>query len=99
AGATTIAGISGLQAALDSKASTSHTHAAGDITSGTLVLDRLPVGSSFRVYYDGTSWKYGGNTITARPTSRTDLIMICVNEANSDVPSFAIENDILERVG
>ena len=38
----TIADVTGLQTALDGKASASHTHGAGDITSGTLSADRLP---------------------------------------------------------
>jgi hypothetical protein len=38
----TIANVTGLQTALDGKASSSHTHGAGDITSGTLSADRLP---------------------------------------------------------
>ena len=38
----TIAEVTGLQTALDGKAASSHTHAASDITSGTLSTDRLP---------------------------------------------------------
>lgn len=45
AGATTIAGIDGLQAALDGKAAVSHTHSATDLTSGTVDIARLPVGT------------------------------------------------------
>ena len=37
-----IANVSGLQAALDGKAPSSHSHAASAITSGTLSSDRLP---------------------------------------------------------
>jgi hypothetical protein len=38
--------VTGLQTALDGKASSSHTHAASDITSGTLDIARIPTGSS-----------------------------------------------------
>lgn len=38
----TIANVTGLQDALDGKASAVHTHAASDITSGTLSADRIP---------------------------------------------------------
>lgn len=39
----TTAQVSGLDSALAGKAASSHTHAAGDVTSGTLSADRLPV--------------------------------------------------------
>ena len=40
--AMTIADVSGLQAAINGKAASAHTHAAGDIVSGTLADARLP---------------------------------------------------------
>jgi hypothetical protein len=41
-----ISDTTGLQPALDGKAETSHTHAATDITSGTLALARIPTGTT-----------------------------------------------------
>ncbi|KAF1719804.1 tail fiber domain-containing protein [Pseudoxanthomonas wuyuanensis] len=39
----TIASVTGLQSALNAKAAVAHQHSAGDITSGTLDLARIPV--------------------------------------------------------
>lgn len=54
-----IADVAGLQDALDGKAATSHTHAAGDITSGVLAAARLASGSPIAgyapVYQEGGS--------------------------------------------
>jgi hypothetical protein len=41
-----ISDVTGLQTALDGKASSSHTHAASDITSGTLDAARLPLATT-----------------------------------------------------
>jgi hypothetical protein len=41
-----ISGTTGLQTALDDKASSSHTHAATDITSGTLAITSIPIGTT-----------------------------------------------------
>lgn len=62
-------------------------------------LANLPPGATFQVSYDGTSWRYAGATVTARPSSRTDLVMQCVNAVNATVPSWAIAGDQLLRVG
>jgi hypothetical protein len=45
-GAAAAADIADLQNAIDGKASSSHTHAASDITSGTLDLARIPTGTT-----------------------------------------------------
>ncbi|QGJ91111.1 minor tail protein [Mycobacterium phage Strokeseat] len=71
---------SNVQSQLDGKAATSHAHAASDITSGTLSIDRIPIGNSGstvcvgndsrlsdqRVPVDGsvTSAKYASGSIT-----------------------------------
>ncbi|QNO12339.1 minor tail protein [Mycobacterium phage Royals2015] len=71
---------SNVQTQLDGKAATSHTHAASAITSGTLSIDRIPIGNSGstvcvgndsrlsdqRVPVDGsvTSAKYASGSIT-----------------------------------
>lgn len=68
-------------------------------SGGTLALDEMASGVSFDVVYDGANWTYGGATVTARPTSRTDLIMQCVNPIDSSVPGFAITGDRLLRIG
>lgn len=67
--------------------------------SYTLSLGALPTGSSFHIVWDtGTlSWKdLAGNALTARPSSRTDLRMVCETNATPPVPpSFAITGDYL----
>ena len=52
-----ISDVTGLQTALDGKASTSHTHAASDITSGTIATARLGSGTA-----DNTTFLRGDNT-------------------------------------
>lgn len=54
--------------ALSSKANSSHTHAASDVTSGTFGIAILPAGATLTVAKAGGVWP-------ARPTSRTDVIV------------------------
>jgi len=53
---------------LAGKASTSHTHATTDITSGTFDFAYLPAGTTLTVAKAAGVWP-------ARPTSRTDIIV------------------------
>jgi len=57
----TVPGLSG-------KASTTHTHVAGDVTSGTFVYDLLPAGTTLTVAKAAGVWP-------ARPTSRSDIVV------------------------
>jgi len=67
--------------------------------TGTQVLDSVAPGTQFIVATtDGTTWKYAGSTVTARPSSRTDLTMIVVNSHDSAVPAWALDGDILWKV-
>ena len=61
----------------------------------TLTLANAIPGTTFDVIYDGANWKYAGSTVVARPTSRTDLIMECINAHDTSVPSWAIAGDRL----
>jgi hypothetical protein len=64
---------------------------AGDLT-GTLDLTSLPAGVGFFVFWTGSTWQFNGTTITARPTSRTDLVMVAVS--GTTPPSFGLTNDV-----
>jgi len=70
---------------------------SGDV--GVLTLANNAPGTSFDVVYDGTDWKYAGDTVTSRPTDRDDLVMLCVNPVDSSVPAFAIAGDRLVKIG
>jgi len=72
---------------------------AGLDASGHQALAALPMGAEFHITSpdSGTTWKtLDGTTITARPTSRTDLRMIC-ETAGTAGPSWAIAGDLLFR--
>lgn len=67
--------------------------------AGVNTLANQAPGSTFDVVYDGTNWKYAGNTVTNRPTARTDLRMIAINSHDGTVPSWAISGtDTLLRI-
>jgi len=69
-------------------------------TGGAPTYANLPAGSVFTVHYDGTNWlDEAGNTITTRPTSRTDVRMFAVNKVDTSTPSFALAGDILFTAG
>lgn len=59
------------QAALDGKANTAHAHAASDITSGTLDVARLPVGTSGSQVAAGNDSRITGAVQTSRTISTT----------------------------
>jgi hypothetical protein len=69
-------------------------------TGGSPTYANLPTGSVFTVHYDGANWlDEAGTSITARPTSRTDIRMFAVNQVDTTVPSFALSGDILLTAG
>ncbi len=53
---------------LATKANTSHTHVASDVTSGTFDYTLLPAGTTLTVIKSAGVWP-------ARPTSRSDIIV------------------------
>lgn len=61
--------------------------------TGTLSLAQMPPGSVFFVTKSGANWLFAGSTVTTRPTSRTDLMMIWVT-GDGTTPSFAITGDV-----
>lgn len=68
--------------------------------SGVNTLANQAPGTPFYVTYDGTNWKdTTGTTLSARPSSRTDLMMICVNAHDASVPSWGLTGtDVLWRI-
>lgn len=67
---------------------TTHTHAAADITSGTFSLDRMPAG------YRHTVKESGGTYV--RGTTRTDITVVFVGA--SDPGSVALDGDFWDMV-
>ncbi len=57
-------------------------------SGGLVPLSAMESGGIFVVTKVSTNWKYAGATITARPSSRTDLFMFSVS-TDGTVPSFA----------
>lgn len=67
--------------------------------AGVATVDDLPTGSTFVVRWDTDHWEDdAGATITARPTSRTDITMLVITP-ESIPPAWAIDGDMLLRVG
>ena len=64
------------------------------------VVADLPTGSSFIIRWDTDHWEdAAGATINTRPTSRTDLTMMCITSGTTP-PAFAIDGvDMLLRIG
>lgn len=61
------------QTALDGKAATSHSHAASDISSGTLAISRIPTGTSGTTVALGNDSRFtDSRTPTAHAASHTD---------------------------
>jgi lysophospholipase L1-like esterase len=68
--------------------------------AGHVPLSLLPIGASFTITSPdaGTTWTdKAGTTITTRPSSRTDLVMVC-ETTGSTLPSFAITGDYLAKI-
>lgn len=68
--------------------------------AGHIPLSTLPIGSTFTITSPdgGTTWTdKAGTTITARPTSRTDLVMEC-ETTGSTLPAWAITGDYLAKI-
>lgn len=65
--------------------------AMADVT-GSLSLAQMAPGATFFINWSGSAWQYHGTTITTRPSSRTDLVMVAVG--GTTVPSFALTNDV-----
>lgn len=101
------------QTALNGKANAVHTHTASSITdfeaavqgvvgdiggSGPITLEQVAPGTTFDVVFDGSSWTYAGAVVSARPTTRTDLVMQCVNPVDGTIPAWAVTGDRLLRV-
>lgn len=70
------------------KADATHTHTT------VLTLTRMAPGTPFFVIWDGTDWRYGGAIVTARPSARTDLIMMAMGNTAGNGPSFALTDDV-----
>jgi hypothetical protein len=82
--------VSDLSTTIAGKAPLVHTHAAADITSGTLAVARLTPGVTLSFIWDdvGNAVKYNGTTITSRPAARNDLFGRLVGGADSDYPAW-----------
>lgn len=85
---------SDVQASLDSADNPSASALTGEQN-----LSSVAPGTTFVVSYDGTNWSYNGQTVTARPSSRTDISMLCLNPVNATTPSWAIAGDWLLVAG
>lgn len=67
------------------KSDSSHSH------TSVIALSRAPKGMEFNVYWRTDHWEdIDGNTITARPSARTDIAMKAVG--GTTPPSFAIDD-------
>jgi len=86
---------------LSTKLATAQRGAANGVASlnasGFGLLAEMVPGTVFEVIYDGANWSYAGANVTSRPTSRTDLVMQCVNPIDTTVPAWAIAGDRLLR--
>ncbi len=67
--------------------------------TGEQNLSSVAPGTTFVVSYDGTNWSYNGQVVTARPSSRTDISMLCLNPVNASTPAWAIAGDWLLVAG
>lgn len=73
------------------------TNGAG--TAGALTYAGLLPGMPIYVYYNGTNWTNAANaTITARPTSRTDIPIVLVDttaNGSAPIPNWALQRDFV----
>lgn len=67
-----------------------------DVSPG---LDGLPAGSIVTVYWTGSAWQYAGSSITARPTSRTDITVDFIDPVGGATPpAWANVGDLFDQV-
>lgn len=92
------------QTSLNGKASTVHTHVVADVAALQDSLDdkldndlaigllNLPAGGTFAIIWDSTtsSWKYGGSTVTTRPSPRADITAHFIGGTSTNPPNFGI---------
>ena len=100
-GATGPTGASGATGAAGPQGPTGVTGPAGATgPAGMTTLDDIPTGTTFVVRWNTDHWEdAAGNTITARPTLRTDVTMMCITSGTTP-PAFAIDGvDMLLRIG
>lgn len=103
-GAQGIQGFTGPQGATGTPGMAGATGPAGAVGAtgpkAVAVVADLPTGSSFIIRWDTDHWEdAAGATINTRPTSRTDLTMMCITSGTTP-PAFAIDGvDMLLRIG
>ena len=103
-GATGTAGFQGATGPMGTTGSSGATGPQGPMgatgPAAVATIDDLPTGSSFIIRWNIDHWEdAAGTTLAARPTSRTDLTMLCMTEGTTP-PVFAIDGiDILLRIG
>lgn len=103
AATTTVSGVVELATTAETQTGTDTVRAVtpAALAARVATLANLAPGSPFYISSPDSSatWQYNGVTITARPTSRTDVRMICLT-AGATGPTFAVAGlDILERAG
>ena len=94
-------GSAGPQGATGNQGATGATGPVGATgPTGVATIADLPTGSSFIIRWDTDHWEdASGATITSRPTSRTDITMMCITSGTTP-PAFAIDGvDMLLRIG
>jgi hypothetical protein len=103
AATTTVSGVVELATTAETQTGTDTVRAVtpAALAARTFGLANLAPGQSFYITSADSSvtWTYNSATITARPTARTDVIMVC-RTAGTSGPSWAITGwDLLERAG
>lgn len=94
------AGLRTLSGALAASVVGAANGVAGLDANGHINYAAMAPGSVFHVTSPdgGTTWKdLLGNTISARPTARTDLRMVCESTGTA-LPAFAITGDLLFKI-
>lgn len=67
--------------------------------SGKPTIPSVPSGSVVAIFWDGTSWNYGGEAVTARPAELADDTINFIDAIGTAVPpGWAIVNDIFDQV-
>lgn len=64
-------------------------------------LGNLASGQVISVTWTGTSWTYGGSVVTARPSNRTDITVLFIdNIGTGTAPAFSQSGDIfIQKTG